>query len=130
MGIWGYICTLRRILRLILLGKGFHGFNTKAPMFFAQMNDNPEVSTFLTILNAYIAGETRFESIVKAVMGAAIEVATGKKDVIHVDRQYASTSIHLNACCKDLLIELGGREATSEDFSIVASKIKPQTLVF
>lgn len=99
-------------------------------MFFAQMNDNPEVSTFLTILNAYIAGETRFESIVKAVMAAAIEVATGKKDVVHVDRQYASTSIHLNACCKDLLVELGGREATREDFSIVASKIKPQTLVF
>lgn len=64
------------------------------PMFFAQMNGDPEVSTFLTIPNAYLVGETRFDSIVRAVLAAAVEVAAGRKDIIHVDRQYASTSIH------------------------------------
>lgn len=99
-------------------------------MFFAQMNENPEVSTFLTILNAYLVGENRFESIVKTVIAAAVEVATGKKDIVNVERQYASTSIHLNAYCKELLIKLDNREATWEDFREIASKIKPQELVF
>lgn len=98
-------------------------------MFFAQLNENPEVATFLTILNAYLAGEEKFKTIVNSVLAAAVEVAAGQRDIFQVDRQFASTSIHLNACCKELLIEISGREASREELGEIASKMKPQELV-
>lgn len=99
-------------------------------MFFSQSKVSAESATFQAILNSYLDGENKFESIVNQVLAEAIQLAKGEKQAYEIQSDYFSTAVYLNECCSEFLSGLPQDNITHDQFKAIADSLNEQQPAF